>query len=78
MIHQSKRQQFVKEMERRILSESRLEVHCEDLMRDFGFEYPFWTELDSWAARARLPFLFNAKDYYSADGHARTIIFTRR
>ena len=24
-----------------------------------------------------LPFRFNAKDYYSADGHARTIIFTR-
>ena len=77
MICESKLQHFAREMDQRTLSQSPLEVHCDDLMRDFGFQYPFWTELDSWAAHARLPFRFNAKDYYSADGHARTIIFTR-
>jgi hypothetical protein len=78
MIDESKLQHFAREMERRTLLQSPIEVHCEDLMKDFGFEYPFWTDLDSWAAHAKLPFVFNAKDYYSADGHARMIIFTRR
>ncbi len=78
MIDELKLWQFAKSMEQRIASERILEVHCEDLMRDFGFEYPFWNELNSWAARARLPFLFNPKDYYSADLHARMIIFSAR
>ena len=78
MIEESKWQHFAQEMDRRTESESPLLVHCEDLMKDFGFEYPFWEELDSRAARAGLPFYFNAKDRYSADGHARTITFTRK
>jgi hypothetical protein len=78
MIDESKLRHFATEMNQRTLLRSPLEIHCEDLMKDFGFNYPFWAELDSWAAHARLPFYFNAKDYYSADGHPRTIIFTRR
>lgn len=77
MIDRSILQQFGDEMDQRTLAESRLKIHCDELMSEFGFEYPFWAELDSWAAHAGLPFKFNAKDYYSADGHARTIIFTR-
>jgi hypothetical protein len=78
MIEEFKLRHFAKEMDRRTLTTSPLEVHSEDLMKDFGFEYPFGEELDSWAANARLPFHFNAKDFYSADSHARVIIFTRK
>lgn len=78
MIEELKLRHFAKEMDRRTLATSPLEVHSEDLMKDFGFEYPFWKELDSWATNAHLPFHFNAKDFYSADGHARVIIFTRK
>jgi hypothetical protein len=78
MIEESKWQHFAQQMDCRTQSESPLLVHCEDLMKDFGFEYPFWEELDSRAVRADMPFYFNANDRYSADQHARTITFNRK
>ena len=75
MITDTQWSDFVSLISDRYTKTPEFEIASHELFELFGFERPFWKELNDRARNASLPFTFNGVRWYS-DGEPSLILFS--